>query len=177
MKVYVISGGPGVGKTSVLNELGKQGHNALSESAREVSLKDKRFVGKSIKQINMKHFQDAIFCEQKKVLRELKKGEIYFSDRGLGDTLAYYAINNLKSFKELEDYAKKFRYEKVFILDVLDFYEQDDLRQESREEQIEIHKIILQAYQDLGYEPVIVPFMSNEKRVEFVLKEIKVKFK
>ena len=78
MKICVISGGPGVGKTSVIEELEKQGFRVLKEGARIVSESDSRFVGKSILEVNKKDFQDAIFEVQKKQIDSLSGGRLYF---------------------------------------------------------------------------------------------------
>lgn len=174
-KIYVISGGPGTGKTSTINELEKRGYKILKEAAREVSQKDKKFKGKSILEINKKDFQDAIFEFQVKQIGQLKKlnkKEIIFSDRGFGDTLTYYKLDGLQTPKEKFDYAKKFRYEKIFILDFLNFYEQDNLRKESRKGAEKIHAGIIKTYKELEYKIINVPFISVEKRVEFILNKI-----
>ena len=71
MKMYVVSGGPGTGKTATIDELGKE-FKVIPETAREVSQNDSRFVGKSIKEINPKDFQDAIFEKQKEKIDGLK---------------------------------------------------------------------------------------------------------
>ena len=65
MNVYTISGGPGFGKTSVINELRKRGYRVLGEASRKVSNTDQRFIGKSILEVNKKDFQNAIFDFQK----------------------------------------------------------------------------------------------------------------
>ena len=171
--IYVISGGPATGKTSVINELEKKGYKVLKEAAREVSLKDKRFQGKSTKEINKKEFQEAIFELQMKEIEKLKDNkEVIFSDRGLGDTLAYYVVNKLRVPKYQDIYAKKFRYAGVFILEPLDFYKQDELRQESKTEAEKIHKTIAETYELLGYYAINILFMSVEERVEFIISKI-----
>lgn len=167
MKVFVISGGPGTGKTSVINELGKE-FRVLPESAREVGEKDPRFAGKSVKETNQQEFQDAIFEFDKKQLQSLQEDWTVFADRGLGDTLAYCKIWGLKIKPELVEYAKNFKYSGIFILDFLGSYVQDTLRQESREEQEKIHEMIIKTYQELGYKLVFVPFMPVEERVRFI---------
>jgi len=164
--IYVISGGPSTGKTEVIKELKRRGYNVLLEAARRVAKKE--FVGKSVKEIDMKIFQDLIFDLQRKEVSGLKG--VVFSDRGLGDTIAYYKINNLKVSKEKLEFAKKFRYSKIFILDFLNFYEKDELRKESKDEQEKIQEEIIKTYKEIGYIPIIVPFMSIKERVDFILK-------
>lgn len=170
MKVFVISGGPGTGKTSVINELGKE-FQILSESAREIGEKDPKFQGKSIKETNQQEFQDALFEFDKKQIDKInKKGgdKIVFADRGLGDTIAYCKVRNLKKPFWVGDYVRKFRYAGIFILDFLDNYVRDTLRQESKEEQEKIHEEIIKTYEDLGYKIIFVPFMSIKDRVSFI---------
>jgi len=171
-KIFVITGGPGTGKTSVVNELEKKGYKFLMEAARWVSENDFRFKGKNILEINKKDFQDAIFDLQKKQISELKGDEIVFSDRGIGDTLAYYKIAGLKISDEKMELAKKFKYEKVFVLDFFNFYQKDKLRQESKKEQEKIHNEIVKTYEGLGYSLIYVPFMSVKKRTRFILERI-----
>lgn len=174
MEIYVISGGPGTGKTSVINELAKE-FKILKEAARELGDKDSRFKGKSVKEIRMKEFQDAIFEFQKKQIENLKENEIVFSDRGLGDTIAYYKFYKIQVPEKIINYSKKFRYSRVFILEPLDFYEKDELRKEEKEEQLEIQNLVVESYRELGYEIIKVPLMSVEERVRFIKRKIDIR--
>ncbi len=173
LKLFIISGGPGTGKTSIINEFSKK-FKVFPEAAREVGNNDPRFMGKSVKEINPYDFQRAIFDFQKNEFNKIKEKnhKILFSDRGFGDTLAYYEFHNLKIPKDEFDYARKFRCSKIFILDFLNFYEKDALRQENNKEQKKIHELIIAMYQKLDYKPIIVPFMSILERVNFVLSKI-----
>ena len=167
--IVFISGGPGTGKTAVINSLSKRGYEILPEAAREIA--EEKFSGKSIIEIDRKFFQDEIFRLQKILFDDsVRRGGIFFSDRGFGDTIAYYKINHLGAPKNVFEYAKKFNYARVFILEPLNFYKNDLLRQESKEEQEKIQAEIVRAYKELGNGIVGVPFMSVEKRTEFVLK-------
>ncbi|MBS3092802.1 ATP-binding protein [Candidatus Pacearchaeota archaeon] len=108
----------------------------------------------------------------KKAFNEHSKEEIVFSDRGFGDTLGYYEFHKLKIPKDEFDYAKKFKCPKIFILDFLKVYEKDKLRQENIKEQRKIHRSIINMYKKLGYNPIIVPFMTIQERVDFILKRV-----
>lgn len=178
LNLYVISGGPSTGKTATIQDIKERGYKVLPEAARIVSLTDKRFIGKTIKEINanqLSQFQKAIFDFQKEELSKLNGEKPIFLDRGLGDTLTYYRVNNLKIPEDELEYAKKVRYTRIFILDFLDFYKKDELRTESKEEQEKIQKEIIKMYKELGYKSIIVPFMSIKERTDFILKKIKKK--
>ncbi|MBI4116491.1 ATP-binding protein [Candidatus Pacearchaeota archaeon] len=170
--IVFISGGPCTGKTAVINQLQKQGHEIIPEAARRIA--EKKFPGKSIAEIDKRIFHDEIFRMQKDKVEFLKNtNKIVFSDRGFGDTVAYYRINLLDVPRDNFEYAKRFNYAKVFILESLKFYKKDLLRQESKEELEKIQAEIVRAYRELGYSIINVPFMSIEKRAKFILKKTK----
>jgi predicted ATPase len=170
MNLYIISGGPCTGKTEVINKLSKQGFFTIEEAARKVG--DEKFKGHIFNKKDIEEFQKAIFEYQKKKFKEAEGQLVAFTDRGFGDTIAYYKFNGLKVPKEILDYADKIKPNKVFILDPLPSYEVDTFRKEKKEEQKRIHEIIIQSYRELGYYIVDVPFMSIEERTEFIKKKI-----
>ncbi len=174
MAIYVISGAPGTGKTAVINELKKHGILVLEEAARKIAMTDRRFSGKSIKEINLYEFHREILNLQKKTFEifNARKKKVVFSDRGIIDTIAYMKWNKLKVSGEAIKYVHKFRYNKVFVMGFLDFYETDELRKETEEEQKEIHEAIIETYVGFGYNPVIVPAMPVEERAKFILSRI-----
>ncbi len=172
MKTYVVSGGPGVGKTSVINELKKQGYKTIPEAARELALSDERFIGKSISEIEQDSFQEAIFLKLKEQWKEIQKSNfnLVFLDRGIGDLIAYDYIRGVKEVKGVREFAKKINYNKVFILDTLPNHINDFLRTETKEEAKEIHNKIIEVYEkELGCEVIVIPFMTIKERVDFIL--------
>jgi predicted ATPase len=171
-EVYTISGGPGCGKTDTVSILGIK-YLALPEAARLLGDTDSRFKGKSIKEIDKKKFQEAIFSTQKRQLENVGE-DITFSDRGLGDTIAYFSLLGSEIPREIMSFAKDFRYARVFILDPLPphLYKKDELRQESYEEAEGIHEEIIKMYKELDYDPVFIPFMSRQGRVSFIKEKL-----
>ena len=167
-----ISGGPCTGKTSVINELKENGYNTVPEAAREISANDLRFAGKSIRDIDMRIFQNEIFNLQKRQIESLiGKKEFFFFDRGFGDTLAYRKLHGFDTPHDFFDYAGKFQKSMVFILEPLGFYKTDELRTETREEQKEIHEKIISAYRELKHPITFVPLMNTNKRAEFIIQK------
>jgi len=168
---YIIAGGPCTGKSSVIDALESLGYNVLKEAAREVAGSDERFIGKSVNEIDHELFEDAIFDFQKDLFRELGD-EVFFADAGIGDSFGYRKFRGVPVGQDLLDLAREIKHDKVFVLDVLDFYENDELRTETREEQKIIHDYIIEAYGELGYDVVFVPVMSVEDRVSFILDKV-----
>lgn len=173
MKIFAISGGPCTGKTSIIKELAKRGYQTIPEAAREIATKDKRFIGKTINEINRQEFQDEILKHQIKLHEDflLKNSGLGFSDRGFGDSLAYYRLIGLKFSNKYSDYIKNFRYKGVFILEPLRFYKTDGLRTETKEEQSKIHDEIMRVYEEMGYDLIKIPQMPVEERIALILKK------
>ncbi len=168
VKKYVITGGPCSGKTTTIDFLRKQDFFVFEEAARKI-LKIK-FKGKHSKEINRNIFQKEIFKLQEKQFNKSRDKKIVFFDRGFGDTLAYYLFSELEIPFDLLELAKNKRYNKIFFLEPLNFYEKDNIRQERKAEQKKINRLIIGVYFKLGYEIIKVPFMNVKKRVEFIKK-------
>ncbi len=168
----VLIGGPGTGKSTVLKEFIKRGYQCMPEISREVTLKaqedgiDQLFLEKPLLFSELllkgreKQFTDA----------ELSDKQLIFFDRGIPDVHAY--MNYLKT-EYPETYVEKslqYKYDKVFMLRPWkEIYEQDNERYESFEQAIELDKFLREAYEDLGYSIIDVPFGSVEYRCDFIL--------
>jgi predicted ATPase len=101
------------------------------------------------------------------------QARVVFFDRGIPDSFAYLSLTHDSPPPELIEVAKKVRYDHVFFLDPLPFYEQDALRAESKAEAQRIQKMIHQAYRRCGYEPIRVLFDTVEGRVWFILEQLR----
>jgi predicted ATPase len=171
MKRYVLTGGPCSGKTTVIRLLAECGHAILPELAREMIEKEVAKGGNLVPWIHPQKFEEAIARRQ--FWRELrvKRTEVLFLDRGLIDTAAYCAMEGVKIPKITSRFGKN-RYDKIFLLDLVPFHKQDDSRKENREFAEKVHKEIRKAYVAFGYDVIIVPMMTAEERVEFILNSL-----
>ncbi len=160
MRLNVITGGPGVGKTTLINTLAQQGYTCLPEAARML----------------IEGGLDPLAEDfQRKVLAkhlEQENQRATFADRGIIDSLAYCNHHRIKLPDNFPQDAEN-RYARVFILDPLPFYVNDSARRESKEEGMVIHRHIIDAYKSFGYDPIFVPVTKTiEQRADFVLKEL-----
>ena len=169
---YVITGGPGSGKTTVVNQLNMLGHHTTIEHARHF-IDTQMITGKSVEEIrkNQIEFQKGILDMQ--ILQEasLSPDELIFLDRALPDALAYYRFLNLPVNKELEDALKKAFYKKVFILESLPLIN-DYARLEDETAQKRISKLIVEVYESFPFPITHVPIMTPMERVEYILKNL-----
>lgn len=171
----VITGGPGSGKTSLINYLAKEGHFVMHEISREVTLKaqkdgiDQLFLENPLlfseKLLNgrLKQFHDGKSCS----------APILFYDRGMPDVTAYMDFMNNKYPENFSETCLENRYDEIFVLPPWEaIYEQDNERYESFEQAEKLFQFLKNGYTKYGYKINEVPVGSIEERAEFILNKL-----
>lgn len=168
---YVLTGGPCVGKTTILELIARLGiATVVPEAARYVIEIEQSCGGDALPWKDNAKFQQRVMNAQLEFESSLSEG-IAFLDRGLIDGYGYCNHFGTKTPDGLIELAKD-RYEKIFLLDQLTDYINDSSRLESFEEATRIHEAIANAYISLGYEVIRVPVLSPEERVKFIIERI-----
>jgi predicted ATPase len=174
-EIILIIGGPGTGKTTIINELTSQGFCCYPEISREVTLEAKK---KGIDQLfltepllfsqmlldgRIKQFQSA----------EAEKKEIVFIDRGIPDVLAYLHYIGDSYPYHFELACRENRYSKIFVLPPWEaIYESDEARYENYEQATLIYGHLIETYQNYGYKLIEVPKDSVNNRILFILDHV-----
>jgi predicted ATPase len=166
---YVLTGGPGSGKTTILLELEKMGHNVVNEAARVV-IDEEMAKGLSIEQIRAdeKSFQKKVLDKKLDTEKKLDKDKLTFFDRGMHDTVAYLELINNEVSEELRKLIHKSKYKKVFLLEPLP-YQKDYARIEDREQVARLNELLYNAYHKARIPVIKVPENGIEERVKFIL--------
>lgn len=167
MKKYVLTGGPGIGKTTVIEILSSIGYEIVPEAARIIIEEEQLKNSGALPWKDLERFQTLVAQKQLEDEEKIKK-EVVFLDRGIIDGYGYCTLANIQPPELILNNASN-RYEKVFILEPLELYENDSVRFENHSEAKKIHRAIIEAYQHFGYEPIFVPVMSPDDRVKFIL--------
>ena len=169
---YVLTGGPGSGKTTLINELKKLGHNTVEESAR-LHVEQRLKSGLTINQIrqNEKAFQEEVFRLKQKVHEALPRDAIAFFDRGFHDTIAYLKYHGHEVEHYIEATCNQLLYKKIFLLDMLP-YKKDQVRTEDHITAAALHYMLVDAYRDSGHNIIHVPVALPAERAQFVLRHI-----
>jgi predicted ATPase len=174
-KKIVLIGGPGTGKSTVLNELIAKGYHCMPEISREIiSIAQK----KGIAQLFLKNpllFSNLLLEGREKQYLEADKSEseFVFFDRGIPDTHAYMNYSNTKYPAYFVEKSKTYTYQKVFILPPWEeIFVSDNERYESFDIAVEIHHHLKKAYQEIGYTIRTVPFGTVKERTAFILNSL-----
>ena len=168
----VITGGPGTGKTSIINELLKRNYACLEEISRQVTLEAKQ---QGIDQLFLTDpllFSDKLLEGRTKQFFDAgENGGLVFLDRGIPDILAYLDFAGQTYPDHYDRACRAHVYDHVFVLSPwLEIYRQDNERYESFEEAAEIHDQLLETYLKYDYRLHDVPFGNVKERTDFILK-------
>lgn len=166
---FVITGGPGVGKTTTIVELLNRGHLVVPESARSVI--SEQLPNGILPWTDLHNFQLKVF--ERQISLESRISGFAFCDRGVCDSIAYCNAGNIKVPSVIADYSARNRYAGVFVLDRLPVYETDSVRREDVQLAEKLHHLLIDAYKSLGYEIIRVPVLPPAGRVDFILNEVK----
>ena len=168
--VYIITGGPGSGKTTLCDLLAFKGYPVGQEAARGLlSNLPAQNVGNAAQFPSC--FESLIASTRLAFLESIDPHVVAFSDRGLPDQVAYSLYKRKTPSSYILELVQKNRYETtVFVTPPWEkIFEKDDVRNESFEESCEIHDYILKAYITHGYNLVNLPFVEAKERVKFIL--------
>ena len=169
---YVITGGPGSGKTTTVNLLKERGYITTFEHARHY-LDTQRLKGRTIEETrkNQREFQLGVLDMQIEQENQISPDVQVFLDRAIPDALAYYRFLNLPEDEKLTEALRTVFYKKIFILDCLPLVN-DYARTEDIAAQKKIHALLVEVYESLGFPIIPVPVLKPEERVDFILNNL-----
>ncbi|NOU59800.1 AAA family ATPase [Marinifilum caeruleilacunae] len=165
---YIITGGPGSGKSSLLNALIHKGYKGFEEISRIVIREQHEINGDKLPWKNLADFAEICYERMSKQLDECNSESYCFYDRGIPDIIAYVRRGGIqvpeKYFKKSNQYNPIVfiapPWQQIFI--------NDAERPESFEDSMEIYRFLKNTYSDLGFEVIELPKVSIPERVAFI---------
>lgn len=168
---YIFTGGPGSGKSSVLEALAQAGYTIVPEVGRAIIKQQIEQKGDALPWLNKQLFFEQMFTESLADYHKQSNEVLTFFDRGLLDSIGYALLENLTIHPHHWDVAQETHYAPlVFIFPPWEaIYQKDTERKQDFELAQRTYESMLVTYKKMGYQLLEVPLTSIEKRVEFIL--------
>ncbi|WP_395450866.1 AAA family ATPase [Aminobacter sp. UC22_36] len=171
-RFFVLTGGPGSGKTTLIESLAAAGFATSVEAGRGI-IRDQV----AISGIALPWHDRALFAElmlswemRSHAFAAASPGPVFF-DRGVPDVIGYLRLIGLKVPAHVEKAAEEFRYNrKVFVLPHWpEIFAQDNERKQDEDEARRTHASMVETYAACGYDLVELPKAPVEERLAYIL--------
>lgn len=175
-KRIVITGGPGSGKTTLINHIEHLGYPTMHEVSREI-INEARKQG-----IDQLFLTDPMLFSQKLLESRLSQFEkakdletaYVFYDRATPDITAYMDFIGAEYPPEFEKPCFTHLYDCVFLLPPWELiYTKDNERYETFTQAQKIYKSLCDGYKKYGYTIIEVPQGAINQRCDFILNYLK----
>lgn len=171
-RLYIITGGPGSGKTSLIEALRLHGYACSTEAGRGLIQDQVRINGPALPWRDRLLFAELMLGWEMRSYREAEGSAApVFFDRGVPDVLGYLRLIGIPAPEHIQTAALAFRYNRaVFIAPPWrEMFRQDRERKQDFEEAVRTYDSLVETYTNLNYTLVEIPRASVAERVTFVL--------
>lgn len=168
----VITGGPGTGKTSVINELKNKGFQCLDEISRQIILDARQDGTEQLFLTDPLEFSRRLMLGRVRQFEEAEEHntDLIFLDRGIPDILAYMHFKDEPYPESFIKASEKYIYDHVFVLPPWEsIFESDNERYENFKQAKEIHGHLIETYSHYDYPLHEVPFGSIVSRADYII--------
>jgi len=174
IKRIVLTGGPGTGKSTLLEALGRKEHAIHRENARAWIAAHKHDEKAPMPWRELERFSEKMIEAGIQSYESALPGSFNFYDRGLPDTLAYLRLEQRPIPAEWISLMSTYRYEDpIFVAPPWEsIYCVDGERTEDFETTMRIHDQLIEVYDSLGYQWVELPLATVEERLDFVMHKL-----
>jgi predicted ATPase len=171
----IISGGPGGGKTTLINALAMLGHGCTIEAGRFIIKAQAAIGGVGV------HFGDQALFAELMLMHEIRSYEearaapkLVFFDRGIPELAGYLPMVGRPLPGHFRRAAELFRYNRnVFLTPPWrEIFANDGERKQDWAEAVRTYEFCAMAYREHGYDVLDLPKGSVRDRVRFVLDHV-----
>ena len=173
--LYVLTGGPGGGKSTVLDIFDGMGYHTVREAGRKIIRSQAETGGNAVPWADTARYARLMSLQSRNDFeKHADLGEPCFFDRGIVDVWGYCRLIGLPVFRELKNAAEKCLYnERVFLFPFgEEIYVNDSERKQSPDEARETCRILKDTYERLGYRTITVPFLPPGERARWMIDRI-----
>lgn len=176
-RFFVLTGGPGSGKSSLIDALERLGYPRTLEAGRGIIQDQVDIGGPALPWADRALFAELMLSWEMRCYRLAQEhpGVVFF-DRGVLDVAGYLRLSNLPVPQHVVKAAEEFRYNRrVFVAPPWkEIFHTDQERKQDFDEAVRTCDALTTTYREFGYELVELPRVSVEERVRFVLSNIPV---
>ncbi len=173
-RFFVITGGPGSGKSTLIDMLRARDFSTAPEAGRGIIRAQRDVDGPALPWRDPTLFAELMLAWELRSYRQAgEERHLVFFDRGVPDVLGYMKLTGLPAPAHVGSASRRFRYNrKVFFLPPWPgIFRQDGERKQTFEEAERTYAAMIETYGGLGYEPAVVPVGTVEARLGFILSE------
>jgi len=172
----VITGGPGTGKSTIIEELIKRNFTCMREISREITLNARKNGTEQLFLTKPLLFSELLLEGRINQYAEAKtkNTNLIFFDRGIPDVHAYMNYISIDYPTTYHTKSNLYRYNYIFLMPPWEeIYISDNERYENFEQALAIHNHLKRTYQELNYKIIEVPIGTIEVRTNFILDYLK----
>jgi len=172
---YIITGGPGAGKTSLVQALKAARYHCSEEASRRIIAEEVSNNSDCLPWTNLSCFAGKVLERMKYLYTQAAANTgITFFDRGIPDMIAYLKAARLPVDNGYYTALEQHSYEQlVFILPPWKaIYVNDAERWQTFDESVYLYTAIRETYEAFGFTLVTVPKERVENRMRFILQTI-----
>jgi len=170
---YVITGGPGGGKTSLLENLASKGYSYIPETARQI-IKERLSKGLTPRP-DAKTFAQEIFnLDWNNFISNTNLSSLLFFDRSFVDSACMLFDADKDSYDKVRSFHLSNSYNnKVFITPPWkEIYHNDEERDQSFEQSVQVYQRLDKWYREHDYDIILLPEDTIENRANFILDRV-----
>lgn len=174
---YILTGGPGAGKTSIINLLAKHGYHVVPEAATEIieeGLKQNIERPWKAEDYHIKMYE---LISKRQIEVQNSSTPIVFFDRGPLDGISYVLLQKRTLYQYVVDCVQaaidnRYFKKKVFFIDSLGFVVSGPARDEDLLESLQKARCLEDNYQAMGYEIIHIPPGPVEERTQEIIDHV-----
>lgn len=173
-RFHVLTGGPGSGKTTLVDALAAASHSTMVEAGRGIIRDQMAIDGPALPWRDPALFAELMLSWEMRshAMASALPGPVFF-DRGMPDVVGYLRLMGLPVPAHVEQAARGYRYAKtVFVLPHWpEIFTRDSERRQDEDEARRTHAGMVETYREFGYDLIEVPKAPVHVRLRFVLEQ------
>lgn len=169
--LFVVTGGPGSGKSSLIGAMARRGFRPMPEAGRAIIRDQVGIGGSALPWADRALFAELMLGWELRSWHEAAAGPgPVLMDRGIPDVIGYLTLCGLPVLAHVEAAARLHRYNNlVFLAPYWDaIFTQDDERKQDRPEAEATGRVMAETYTRPGYRIVELPLLGIEERADFM---------